>query len=846
MINEKPDDIEAANFSMSATEALAFGQAGRSVHAITTDEKGVKDIIDIVGDDLACEDSLAIEDVDNAVLEAEMSGRGGSLTATMRIDGVVWSGLSDEVVKFLDGPAKNAKNIDVIISSPGGSVSAGLKIYQELREHPANIHTIARGSVASMGTVIMMAGDKRSIREGTEWMVHEVSPKEREIKGYLERIQLANKTIRGIYETAGVNPSLVAEAFDSGKDTWLGAEDAAKHGFADHVISDPKRTTKTVPVKAQVSSDAMWSFDQESLKVFGELCARANTGAYAITPANTGDKTVTFEEWLKAAGFDILTLSAQQKSSLEATFKGQLPSDPVPSAIVAAAVAPAAVEPVAEAPSRAEQLTKQLAIEKICGSFKELAIEMITALESGQNVNLDMLKMQVELRQLKEAQVAPAPAADFGAGPTPFVQTRSTPDNIVEDAHIAALAMEFGATSDSLLDPFKGLDIQERAELQASGIKPLSDEAISYAAREGLGQPQQTAEYCAKKDGKSWNHREPSGSFSTMTYPVIITKGCDYAMLANRKWMESNHQKFTREIRVNDLKKHNYFRADGFGRWQQIQACGTIKAGEFDAELAYEVQAGGVGQLITLCETHLINNDFGQVQAYVNMFTRYGLEAPSWSVWDDVRKAIFQNEDGTICKFDFSNGVELLKAMWKCFCRKQKARELNVKQDDCEDFSPPVMGDKPVLLVNDCDAIEWAQLLSGRPEICGGANGDKQTVHLSNEFASRFSAVCESPYVPEGSAAIVPAAGENAAFWVAYLRGVKRPRIRIGEAPANKLGVTLQGVFYYGSGVGETNRLCTVKDANEDLNIECPAPLSPLTASVQAANKAQAKKDKES
>lgn len=65
--------------------------------------------------------------------------------------------------------------IEIYISSPGGSVSAGLAIYDAIRACPCDVHMIASGEIMSMGFIIFLAGDKRIAAPHTRFMMHSIS-----------------------------------------------------------------------------------------------------------------------------------------------------------------------------------------------------------------------------------------------------------------------------------------------------------------------------------------------------------------------------------------------------------------------------------------------------------------------------------------------------------------------------------------------------------------------------------------------------------------------------------------------------------------------------------------------
>src|SRR5690554_5380188 len=65
--------------------------------------------------------------------------------------------------------------IDLDLNTPGGDVASGVRIYHYLRDHPAKVNVRVTGMAASIGTIIMMAGDTRSMAIGSTMMTHRAS-----------------------------------------------------------------------------------------------------------------------------------------------------------------------------------------------------------------------------------------------------------------------------------------------------------------------------------------------------------------------------------------------------------------------------------------------------------------------------------------------------------------------------------------------------------------------------------------------------------------------------------------------------------------------------------------------
>jgi len=136
--------------------------------------------------------------------------------------------------------------IEIEINTPGGSVFEGQRIYNALREMSARgveITATVNGLAASMGSVILMAGDKRRMTAGSRVMIHEASTiaagDARALKKQAELLESISAEIAGIYaERTGMDEEEIREMMIA--ETWMTADEAKEKGFVDVVLKDGK------------------------------------------------------------------------------------------------------------------------------------------------------------------------------------------------------------------------------------------------------------------------------------------------------------------------------------------------------------------------------------------------------------------------------------------------------------------------------------------------------------------------------------------------------------------------------------------------------------------------------
>ncbi len=143
---------------------------------------------------------------------------------------------------FLDAEDKT-KDIKFYINSPGGSVSAGLAIYDTMQYIKADVSTICVGMAASMASVLLSAGakGKRMALPNSEVMIHQVmggaEGQASDIKIQAEHILQTKKKLNKILALHTGQKAEKIET-DSDRDNWMLAEDAKKYGLIDIVLKN--------------------------------------------------------------------------------------------------------------------------------------------------------------------------------------------------------------------------------------------------------------------------------------------------------------------------------------------------------------------------------------------------------------------------------------------------------------------------------------------------------------------------------------------------------------------------------------------------------------------------------
>lgn len=134
--------------------------------------------------------------------------------------------------------------VTVIFHSPGGGVYAGLGLFDflvSLREQGHHLRTIVRGYAASMGAVLLQAGDERVIGPNSWFMIHEVSSgsigRVSDQADDLEDTKRLNDHLAEILASRSTLSKTQIKKRTYKRDVWLSPEETVELGFADRVGS---------------------------------------------------------------------------------------------------------------------------------------------------------------------------------------------------------------------------------------------------------------------------------------------------------------------------------------------------------------------------------------------------------------------------------------------------------------------------------------------------------------------------------------------------------------------------------------------------------------------------------
>lgn len=185
----------------------------------------------------------------NIIEERQMNVIAMDVFSRLMMDRIIFlgTGINDQVANIVQAQllflesADAVKDIQIYINSPGGSVYAGLGIYDTMQFIKPDVATICTGMAASMGAVLLCAGEKgkRSALTHSRVMIHQPMGG---AQGQASDIEI---TAREILKLKGELYEIIANHSgqsldkvhdDSDRDYWMKAEEAKKYGMIDEIL----------------------------------------------------------------------------------------------------------------------------------------------------------------------------------------------------------------------------------------------------------------------------------------------------------------------------------------------------------------------------------------------------------------------------------------------------------------------------------------------------------------------------------------------------------------------------------------------------------------------------------
>ena len=131
------------------------------------------------------------------------------------------------------------EDLRIVLNSYGGSCNAAVRMFDDLRAYPGNVHIIVSGTAASAATVLATAADRLEMTQGSLWMIHDPSVAawgdERDLAEAIRLLRACKESILNVYGRRCRKPreEIGAMMRDT---TWMDASAALQDGFIDGIV----------------------------------------------------------------------------------------------------------------------------------------------------------------------------------------------------------------------------------------------------------------------------------------------------------------------------------------------------------------------------------------------------------------------------------------------------------------------------------------------------------------------------------------------------------------------------------------------------------------------------------
>lgn len=190
----------------------------------------------------------------NIIEERQLNVASMDVFSRLMMDRIIFLGvpIDDDVANIIQAQllflesVDNTKDISIYLNSPGGSVYAGLGIYDTMQLVAPDVCTICTGMAASMAAVLMTAGTKgkRSALPHSRIMIHQpmggAQGQASEIEITAREIQKLKKELYEIIAKHSGQPYDKVWA-DSDRDYWMTAAEAKEYGMIDEILEPKKK-----------------------------------------------------------------------------------------------------------------------------------------------------------------------------------------------------------------------------------------------------------------------------------------------------------------------------------------------------------------------------------------------------------------------------------------------------------------------------------------------------------------------------------------------------------------------------------------------------------------------------
>lgn len=510
----------------------------------------------------------------------------------------------------------------------------------------------------------------------------------------------------------------------------------------------------------------------------------ADTKTSASVAAQPGERQMNeFEKWLAAKGFDVDTITDDQKSVLKAAFEAE--KAPPPKEKKKTETLDDILARTRDENERRDQITS--AIAKMLGEQPELVEEVRAVGELAIEGGWDLQKTELNLLRLSRE----------GKSTTDYFQRKGTP-KITEKVLEAAVCVTGGL--DNVEDLYDDQTLQAAHDEFPNGIG-LNQLILVCAAQNGYrdraSHTRVTIQHQRAAFGmQPQHHIQASQGWSTMNATGIFANIANKFLLEGWGGGDMTWRAISARRSVPDFKQTSRYRLGGNLTYEKVGPGGEIKHGLL-TEDTYTNQAETYGRMFAVTRTDFINDDLGALTQVPRELGVGGIDALNDVFWTEFldNSTFFASGNSNV-----STGAGSALAL----AGLAAAEAVFLVQTKPNGKPLAVMPE--ILLVPPALKATAMELMSSATVI----TGTNTTIPSGNIWSGRFS-VQSSPYMQNSSFTgnssaawyLLASPGRLAVIEVVFLRGREAPTVETADADFNVLGVQMRGFHDFGVALQE-------------------------------------------
>lgn len=544
-----------------------------------------------------------------------------------------WDGLdAKSIVEQLNALPGN--EIVVRIQSPGGSVTEGLAMFNNLKQSAKTVKVFIDGIAASMGSAVAMAGDEINIPSNALFMLHKpsamVGGNANELRDYADNLDVFEGSLLQIYsDRTGKAVDDIKALLSDGKDHYFRGQEAIDYGLADQLTDPVKINAKDsffaelkipdayasalfVPIAAAAAKPT----EEESMKIK----IKAKGGGWHLVPAITAALENSYEnvaEIVAAMAAKGVVITAQHLSGAVEFETEALTAVAVAVGIQVPAAAPAPVAPAAILDANAAVANERNRVKELRAVGMQARVTDVVVngwIDDGITV-VDARAKALEVVAQRDTSNAPAGTHIRMSSAAPRTELRTA---------MATAILNRVQPDQYKLDEVSG-------QFRGQNLMGMISTAMAFAGESVIG--------------KTHNDLIAMAMHTTSDFPLILQEAANKVLRAAYDLQPRTFTAIAARTNADNFRAKRSLQIGGGTSLDKVNEKGEFKSGTVsESGESYKLET--FGRIFSFTRQLMINDDLGALVRFFNQIGNLASRKESDVVWSLV-KANPNMADGT-------------------------------------------------------------------------------------------------------------------------------------------------------------------------------------------------------